>query len=267
MICNEILFGKWEDHIGRIDDSSVDLVVTDPPYQVTPHPWDLRPDWGRFMKEMGRVCGNHGQMWIFCRMPWAVDLHLAAVKYGWVFSQERVWQKQNGSGATVQTFRKVHENIWHYKRPKATTFNLNDVREPKTSTGDKSIKAGKGYAAVQFMKKRVAYVDDGMRLPKSVIFCPNLHQSRESLGHSTQKPMAIIKPLIVYSSNPGDLVLDPFCGTGTTPLAAKEAGRRWLAIEMTEKWHEVASGRLVDAPRPAVSGGAVKGTGDLFDEQ
>ena len=225
----------------------MNLIITDPPYQVTPLKWDKRPDWDEFMKQMARVSGDSGQMWIFCRMPWAIDLHLAAVKYGWVFFQERIWQKQNGSGATVKTFRKTHENIWQYKRINSKTFNLEEVREPKTTTGDKSIKPGKGRSDCQYMKKRVGYIDDGFRLPKSVFFCPNLHQSKESLGHSTQKPEAVILPLIKYSSNEGDLVFDPFSGTGTTPSVAKQTGRRWLAIEMVERWHRTSVERVQDA--------------------
>ena len=222
MIENKILLGKWEDHIESIPSGSVNLIVTDPPYQVTPLRWDKRPEWQLFMSQMARISGDTGQMWIFCRMPWSIDLHLAATASGWIFVQERIWEKQNGSGATVKTFRKVHENIWHYKRPNASTFNLDAVREPKTSKGDKSIRAGKGVSKCQFMQKRVAYIDDGFRMPKSVIFCPNLHQSKESLGHSTQKPEAIILPLIKYSSNEGDLVFDPFSGTGTVPAVAKK---------------------------------------------
>lgn len=243
---NTILLGKWEDNIQNVPYNSVQLIVTDPPYGVIPEEWDKRPDWLSFMQQMARVCGDSGQMWIFCRMPWAIDLHIAAQKNNWIFVQERIWQKQNGSGATVKTLRKVHENIWHYKRKNASTFNLDKIREPKTSVGDKSITDGKGAATCQYMKRRVAYIDDGFRMPKSVIFCPNLHQSKESLKHPTQKPEAIIGPLISYSSNENDLVFDPFAGTGTTPAVAKKMGRRWLAIEMTPKWYDQAVKRIND---------------------
>lgn len=244
MLENTILFGKWENHIDSIPSGSVSLIVTDPPYQVTPLKWDKRPEWVYFMKQMARISGDSGQMWIFCRMPWAIDMHLAAVQHGWIFVQERIWQKQNGSGATVKTFRKVHENIWQYKRKNSKTFNLNEIREPKTTTGDKSIKAGKGRSSCQYITNKVEYIDDGLRMPKSVLFCPNLHQSKESLGHSTQKPEEVIRPLILYSSNEGDLVFDPFSGAGTTPCVAKQAGRRWLATEMVEKWHSKSIERV-----------------------
>lgn len=264
---DRIDLGAWEDSVGQLPDGSVSLVLTDPPYGCTPLLWDKRPYWTFFWEQLTRVCGDSGQAWIFVRMPWAIQVHTAAVAAGWKYVQERIWQKQNGAGATVKTFRKVHENIWHYKRPKASTFNLDAIREPKTSIGNKSIKAGKGYASVQYMKGRVEYVDDGLRMPKSVIFCPNLHQSRESLGHSTQKPEAVILPLVLYSSNPGDLVYDPFAGTGTTLDVSRKTGRRWFGSEKTPRWHQIASERL-GIPLEAPDGHQpVQGSRSIFDEE
>lgn len=253
-INNSIWLGKWESLIGSIPDGTVDLLVTDPPYGCTPMSWDHQPYWEFFWNQMTRVCGDDGQAWIFVRMPWAIDVHDAAQQNGWRYVQELIWEKQNGGGTTVKTFRKVHENIWHFKRPMAKTFNISDVRVPKTTTGDKSIAVGKGYAATQYMKKRVGYIDDGLRMPRSVMFCPNLHQSKESIGHPTQKPLAVIEPLVLYSSNPGDLVLDPFAGTGTTLVAANKHSRRWLGMEMTRQWYSKAIERL---------SGDVESTGDL----
>jgi len=241
---NVVMLGKWEELVHAVPDQSVSLVLTDPPYGCTPHSWDKRPYWSFFWTQMARICGESGQAWVFVRMPWAIEVYSAAAKAGWRYVQEVVWEKQNGGGATVDTFRKVHENIWHFKRPGASTFNISAVRVPKTTTGDKSIAAGKGYAATQYMKGRVAYVDDGLRMPRSVMFCRNLHQSRESLGHPTQKPIAVVEPLVLYSSNPGELVFDPFAGTGTTLAAAQRNDRRWLGIEMTPEWHAKATARM-----------------------
>ena len=264
---NSLLFGKWERHVPSVPDGSVSLVVTDPPYGCTPMSWDHRPYWSFFWEQMARVCGDSGQAWVFVRMPWAVEVYSAAVGAGWRYVQEVVWEKQNGGGATVKTFRKVHENIWHFRRSRSSTFNLSAVRVPKTTRGDKSIAAGKGYAATHYMKGRVAYVDDGLRMPRSVMFCPNLHQSKESLGHPTQKPEAIIEPLVLYSSNPGDLVFDPFAGTGTTLVVAKANGRRWLGCEMTEEWHAKAEARLGAERHGVGESPHGKGNGGIFGEE
>jgi len=177
-------------------------------------------------------------------MPWAIDVALSAKTTGWHYAQEIIWEKQNAGGCTIGTFRKVHENIWHFKRKNAKTFNLGDVRIPKTTHGDKSVKRRKD-STTQFLGANTSvYHDDGMRLPRSVMRCRNIHRSEESLGHPTQKPVEVMIPFILYSSNPGDLVLDPFCGTGTSLVAAKMYGRGWLGIENDPKWAKVAQDRL-----------------------
>jgi len=62
--------------------------------------------------------------------------------------------------------------------------------------------------------------------------------------HPTQKPLSIIKDMIVTSSNPGDIVLDPFLGSGTTAVAAKQLGRRWIGIEINPDYCKIAEDRL-----------------------
>lgn len=66
----------------------------------------------------------------------------------------------------------------------------------------------------------------------------------EDLGHPTQKPLAIMRWLVSHWSFPGDLILDPFCGTGTTLRAAKDLGRRAIGIERDEKWAAIAAKRM-----------------------
>ena len=67
--------------------------------------------------------------------------------------------------------------------------------------------------------------------------------------HPNQKPLMAIKPLITRFSKPGDIVLDPFCGSGTTAEAARKAGRRYIGIEMDEGYHQIAVRRLGDSSR------------------
>ena len=245
---NKIILGKWEDNVSLIPDGSVSLVLTDPPYQCTPNSWDIRPDWNNFMKEMARVCGDDGQMWIFSRMPWGLDLYSSAISAGFRWIQEVIWEKQNAGGCTVGTFRKVHENIWHFKRPDAKTFNLLSIRTPKTTKGNKSVKK-RGNSDTQFLgTDNSGYIDDGLRLPRSVLQCRNVHRTKEAIGHPTQKPLVLIKTLIQYSSNEGDLVFDPFSGSGTTPFASKCLNRRWIAFEGHNECYLKSKERMKSLP-------------------
>ena len=81
--------------------------------------------------------------------------------------------------------------------------------------------------------------------------CPNVivsdsyrHGQPGKLPHPTQKPMAVVAPLIAYSSNDGDVILDPFMGSGTTLRAAKDCGRRAIGIEIEERYCEIAANRM-----------------------
>jgi len=73
----------------------------------------------------------------------------------------------------------------------------------------------------------------------------NIMGGKESLGkHPTQKPIAIIKRIIKTSSRDGDLILDPFCGSGTVPVACKELGRKYICIEKEKEYYNLIMGRL-----------------------
>ena len=72
-------------------------------------------------------------------------------------------------------------------------------------------------------------------------------QSKERIGYPTQKPLALLRRIILASSNEGDLVLDPFCGCATTCVAAEELGRKWIGIDLSEKAGQLIVQRLSDA--------------------
>ena len=95
--------------------------------------------------------------------------------------------------------------------------------------------------------KRYADSDRG-NSPQSLILEPmgftNYNKGTEYVDYPTQKPLALLEMIIKASSNPGDLVLDPFCGSGTTCVAAAKLGRRWIGIDLSEKATVLANKRL-----------------------
>lgn len=91
------------------------------------------------------------------------------------------------------------------------------------------------------------YLDQQRGLPLSDLWtdiAPLNSQARERLGYPTQKPMSLLERIIALSSNEGDLVLDPFCGCGTTVHAAQALGRRWIGIDVAYHAIELISDRL-----------------------
>ena len=80
---------------------------------------------------------------------------------------------------------------------------------------------------------------------------------QQNLGYPTQKPLALYERIIKGSSNAGDIVLDPFCGCATTPIAAERLGRQWVGIDIWDKAHETVLNRLASEGLAIENGGGV----------
>jgi site-specific DNA-methyltransferase (adenine-specific) len=159
---------------------------------------------------------------------------------GWSFGQEIVWKKHNGSGFLTDRFRRVHEFALHWYRGSWGGLYL----DPQT-TNDATKRTLRRKRRPTHMGRieEAAYAseDGGPRLMRSVI------EARSEHGralHPTQKPLAVVGPLIAYSVPPGGLVLDPFMGSGSTLRAAKDTGRRAIGIELDERYCEAAATRM-----------------------
>ena len=88
------------------------------------------------------------------------------------------------------------------------------------------------------------YKRDGVRLGDTWIDIQNLAGAKERCGYPTQKPVALLERIIKASSNPGDTVLDPFCGCATTCVAAEKLGRNWIGIDISERAYDLIKLRL-----------------------
>jgi site-specific DNA-methyltransferase (adenine-specific) len=94
------------------------------------------------------------------------------------------------------------------------------------------------------------YLDEAKGLPLQALWDdipPINSQAQERLGYPTQKPLALLERIISASSNPGDLVLDPFCGCGTTVHAAQKLGRKWIGVDVTHLAIGLIRRRLTEA--------------------
>ncbi len=101
-------------------------------------------------------------------------------------------------------------------------------------------------------------------LPDCIDVCRIVPGHQEAVGHLTQKPLELMRRLMRFFSLPGDLILDPFLGSGTTLRAAKDLGRRGLGIELEEKYCAIAAQRLAQAVLPLAPRPAPAGQGELL---
>ena len=157
------------------------------------------------------------------------------------FKNEIVWFYPSMSAARKQ-FPKKHDSILFYTKSKNWTFNGDDVREQYDEQTirryEKDVIFPGGYKARMNPKGR---------LPYSVWQIPPLRNvSKERLGYPTQKPLDLLDRIIRASSNPGDVVMDPFCGCGTTVHAAEKLDRQWIGIDISRFSTELMRERILD---------------------
>ena len=157
---------------------------------------------------------------------------------------EIIWA-YHGPSPIRRAFNRKHDTILVYTKNKDYTFNVDAVREPynpnTVKTFGASPKAGFG---------KVPDLERG-KVPEDWWYFPvvaRLHNERT--GYPTQKPQALLERIIKASSNPGDLVADFFCGSGTTPLVAAHLGRKFIATDATFRALHTTRSRLTVTQTP-----------------
>lgn len=204
----------------------VDLVLTDPPYGERQADWDDdKPPvevWDLMMAVL--LPGAALYYWGF----WGhADWVLANARRVGLTPQSHItWWFQTGR-PEKKSYREDTESAWYFSHGKPKTFNYEGDLEPY---GDEA-----NYARYGREGKHPGTVWIASRI---------FHNHPENVGHETQKPLSLISKMIRISSNEGEIVLDPFAGSCTTAVAAKELGRSCICIEKEERYLETAVRRL-----------------------
>lgn len=205
-----------------------DCIITDPPYGETSLEWDQWPaGWPALASMAAR------SMWCFGSLRMLMDR--AAEFSVWRLSHDVVWQKHNATGPDSDRFRRVHEMVTHwyqgawkniYRKPQRITTGVTE-RGRVVKQGAKTIAHRGNYVTG-------SWLDDGTRLMTSVIAARSMH--RNGGIHPTEKPEAIVTPLIEYAVPQGGIVLDCFAGSGVVLDVSRKTGRRAIGIEINESY-------------------------------
>ena len=151
------------------------------------------------------------------------------------FQTEIIWHYKGG-GRGGRSWAQKHDSILYYRRGDTCVFNKDDVLVPYESNMMKWLYT-KGNLKGKEMPKG--------KIPDDVWDIPIINPlAKERLGYPTQKPEALIERVIKASSNEGDIVLDPFCGSGTTVVVAKRLNRKYIGIDSSPIAIEVTMNRL-----------------------
>lgn len=233
----------------KLPDKLVNLTVTSPPYNIgkeyeTPLPLEEYIEWSKeWTHEVYRLTVDDGAFW------WnlgyvevkgkgkAVPLpYLLWNCNPFYLIQEVVWHYGAGVAAKKMLSPRNEKFLWYVKNPKKYTFNLDDIRDPNVKYPNQK-KNGK--IKVNPLGKNPS---DVWEIPK--VTSGNGRSSKERTPHPAQFPEAVIERIIKACSNPGDIVMDPFMGSGTTAVVALKHGRKVFGFEINEKYCEIAAKRI-----------------------
>lgn len=185
------------------------------------------------LQELRRILKPTGSIYLHCD-PTAshyLKLLMDAVFGVKSFQNEIIWHYSWGVRVKTRWNRK-HDVILFYSKRKDFAFNADAVREPHILHAETSIKRMK-YAGPMVKKWNKKYDEKGA-LPRDVWYIATINaQAKERLGYPTQKPEALLERIIKASTTEGDVVLDPFCGCGTTVVVAGRLKRKWIGIDIT----------------------------------
>ncbi|WP_425040517.1 site-specific DNA-methyltransferase [Primorskyibacter sp. S187A] len=244
---NTILSGDCIEAMASLPADSVDLIFADPPYNLQLKGELHRPDnskvdavddeWDQFssfkaydtftkawLKEARRILKPNGAIWVIGSYHNIYRVGAALQDAGYWILNDVVWRKSNPMpNFRGKRFTNAHETmIWASKAEGAKyTFN---------------------YEALKALNEGIQMRSDWV-LP----ICNGGERLKDDEGnkaHPTQKPESLLHRILVGSTNPGDIVLDPFFGTGTTGAVAKMLGRDWIGIEREAAYRDVAMKRI-----------------------
>ncbi len=229
---NQIILGDALEVISLLPDNCIDTVITDPPYGTTDIKWDIPINLADFWLGISRVTRENSIIAIYSSQPFSTDVINSNRKQ---FRYEIIWEKTIASGFLSANKRplKAHENILVFSG-KSGTYNPQKTKgEPYTTKG------GRGSEHYGYCS-RTTTVNNGDRYPRSVLKFPTV----QKIGHPTSKPLGLMKWLALTYSNSGEIILDPFMGSETTALACLETDRRFIGVEKSSEYVELANRRI-----------------------
>jgi len=281
-MANEIKF-LHDDSINvlkQLEDNSIDAIVTDPPYEYLNHKLDRRFVKSEVLEQWDRVVKDDGFIVFFGRGESFHEINYLLNNLGWKFKEEVIWNKRSGTSPFLPLSRvhetvsllskngKIRKNKVPYEEVKKYQLDRmqNDLKRIVSGLGNQ-----KSLMSINYFLENQKVLNDKQNKPKfGITVSDNFKTTDQAAGalqsiikglneqsimevardgrkitvHPTQKPIRLMERLINLASDEGDVILDPFMGSGSTGLAAKNTNRNFIGIEIDDEYFEKANSRL-----------------------
>ncbi len=231
--------------IDKIENNSIDLILTDPPYCLgkdygndsDKKPADEYLKWTyKWIDLVLPKLKESGSFYIFLSWQYSPEIFVYLKKQLKMIN-EIIWDRRVPSmGGSTRKFSSVHDNIGFFVKNNNYYFNIDDIRIPYDEETKKartrSIFVGKKWLEIGYN-------------PKDLWSVSRIHaQAPEREKHPTQKPLEVIERMVKASSPKNGVVLDPFMGTGTTAIACLANNRHYVGFEINKNYYKIIENRI-----------------------
>ena len=226
------IFGDCVKLFPTIKTGSIDLIATDPPYEIhfEKHAWDAENslNWDMLTKEFHRMLKPDGNLVIFQGWSNVMKTHS---EIGTLFELKNwiIYDRIKGRGAKTNLVSTREDILWYTKDEKKYTYNKipsTILKKTKGTIGRKN--------DIQYRALSNVWTD----------ISPIVPWSKERVKHPTQKPLMLMDRILQVFSNSGDVVLDPFSGSGTTAVSSIRQGRSYICFENNKEYFDIMEERI-----------------------
>ena len=232
--------------MNKIADKSIDLILTDPPYETTACKWDSVIPFDKMWEQLNRIIKDNGAIVLFGSEPFSSLLrcsNLKNYKYDWI------WDKENGGNFAVCKYRPLGqtENISVFGKNKINYYPIMETakeenKRPRYKQNLLNDSMTQGMHSGKFIHNN----NENLRYPKNLLTFNNRVGELNNLNrlHPTQKPIALLEYLIKTYTKENETVLDFTMGSGSTGVACINTKRNFIGIELDDNYFKIAEDRI-----------------------
>ena len=244
----QLYHGDCLEEMKNIPDKSIDMILCDLPYGTTNCSWDIVIPFESLWEQYNRIIKDNGAIVLFGSEPFSSALRMSNIKnykYDWVWEKSKATGFLNAKKRPLVAHEYIH--VFYKKQP------LYNPQMREGTPYNKGMRKQQTENDVYGEFKQVEVKSEGKRYPRSVIYYKTAETEGETF-HKTQKPVSLVEYLINTYTNTGEVVLDNCMGSGSTGVACVNTNRKFIGIELDEKYFNIAKNRIEEVQNNKLKG-------------